>query len=94
MNEENKLINIDLQIQQNKDNIDIAQGFKLYLFEALYLVQQYHGNYKFIEIILTIFEFLQLMAFPFDKVFNETWGVHWIKTIGNYFRFTQLPYSS
>ena len=92
MNEENKLINIDLQIQQNKDNIDIAQGFKLYLFEALYLVQQYHGNYKFIEIILTIFEFLQLMAFPFDKVFNETWGVHWIKTIGNYFRFTQLIY--
>ena len=92
MNEEDKLINVNLQIEQNKEDITIVQGFKLYLFEALYLIQQFHNRYKFIDILLTIFEFIQLMAFPMDKTFNETWGVHWVKTIGNYFRFTQLIY--
>ena len=85
-----KLININLQIEQNKADINLVKGFKLYLFEALYSIQKYKGRYKFWEILFTIFEFIQLMAFPMDQIFEESYGNHWVKTIGNFFRFSQL----
>ena len=92
MTDYEKLININLQIEHNKNDLNPVKGFKLYLFEALYLIQQYHGRYKFLDILLTIFEFIQLIAFPMDKIFDESWGNHWVKTIGNTFRFSQLIY--
>ena len=87
---EDKLININLKIEQNKDELTIVKGFKLYLFEALYLIQQYHGLHKFWDILFTIFEFIQLMAFPMDKVFDKSWGNHWVKTFGSFFRYSNL----
>ena len=92
MDKEDQIINIVLQIEQYKENIISTKSFKSHLLETLFLIQQFQGNYKFIEILFTIFEFIQLMSFPFDKTFNETWGTYWVKTIGNYFRFTQLIY--
>ena len=92
MAEFEKLIDIDLQIQHLKEEIIQTQSFKLYLFEALYSIQEFYGLYKFIDIIFVIIEFIQLMAFPMDKVFNKTWGDNWVKTIGNFFRFFQLIY--
>ncbi len=59
MTDYEKLININLQIEHNKNDLNPVKGFKLYLFEALYLIQQYHGRYKFLDILLTIFEFIQ-----------------------------------
>ena len=92
MTEGDTLININLQIQQNKDDLIMVKGFKLYLFEALYLIQQYYGRHKFLDILFTIAEFIQLMGFPMDKVFDESWGNHWVKTIGNFFRYFQLSF--
>ena len=92
MNELDKLININLQVQKVKDDLILEKGFKSYLFEALYLIQQYLGRYKFWDILFAILEFIQLMAFPMDKIFDESWGNHWVKTIGNFFRYTQLIY--
>ena len=36
-----KLININLKVAQTKDELSPLKGFKLYLFEALYSIQQY-----------------------------------------------------
>ena len=85
-----KLININLQVAHTKDELIPLKGFKLYLFEGLHLIQQYHGRYKFWDIIFLIFEFIQLIAFPLDKIFDESWGNHWVNTIGNFFRYFQL----
>ena len=85
-----KLIYINLQIENNKEDLNPVRGFKLYLFEALYSIQQFHGRYQFWDILFTIFEFVQLMAFPMDKIFDESWGNHWVKTLGNSFRYSQL----
>ena len=85
-----KLININLQVAHTKDELIPLTGFKLYLFEGLHLIQQYHGRYKFWDIIFLIFEFIQLIAFPLDKIFDESWGNHWVNTIGNFFRYFQL----
>ena len=85
-----KLIHINLQIENNKEDLNPVRGFKLYLFEALYSIQQFHGRYQFWDILFSIFEFVQLMAFPMDKIFDESWGNHWVKTLGNSFRYSQL----
>ena len=90
MFDNDKLINTALQIEHNKEGINQIKGFNLYLFEALYLIQQYIGRYKFWDILFIIVEFIQLMAFPMNEIFDESWGNHWVKTIGNFFRYTQL----
>ena len=91
MNEGDKLINLNLQIEQNKEDLYSETGFKLHIFEALYLIQHFHGRYKFWDILLfTIIEFFQLVTFPMDKVFDESWGNYWVETIGNFFRYFQI----
>ena len=87
-----KLININLQVAATKDELIPLKGFKLYLFEALYLIQQYYGRYKFWGIIFLIIEFIQLIAFPLDKIFDESWGNYWVNTIGNFVRYFQLTF--
>ena len=87
-----ELIYINLQTQLDKEETTIKKCFKLHLFETLYSIQQYYGLHKFIDIIFIIIEFIQLMAFPMDKVFNKSWGDTWVNTIGNFFRYFQLAY--
>ena len=84
MAEFEKLINIDLKIQNQKEYISMVDGFKLYLFEALYSIQQFYGLHKFWDTLFIIFEFIQMMAFPMNKIFDESWGETWVKTIGNF----------
>ena len=87
-----KLINLDLELEHLKKDIKIQTSFKLHLFEALYMIQQFHGLNNFLDLLFTIIEFIQLIAFPMDKIFDETWGIKWVETIGNLFRFSQLIY--
>ena len=47
MDHEEELIKINLEINHNKDDFKELKGFKAYLFEALYLIEQNHGLYKF-----------------------------------------------
>ena len=90
MAEFEKLIELDLQIRHHNEKIVFNEGFKLYLFESLYSIQQYYGLYNFLDLIFTIFEFIQLMTFPMDKVFNKSWGDNWVNIIGNFFNYFQL----
>ena len=90
MAEFEKLIEIDLKVQNQKEYISMINGFKLYLFEALYAIQQYHGLHQFWDILFIIFEFIQMLAFPMNKIFDESWGNTWVKTITNFFRYFQL----
>ena len=90
MAEEEKMINLNLQIENHQEDITFEKGFRLNLFEALYKIQQFIGLFKFLDILLTILEFIQLMAFPMDIAFDDSWGNHWVKTISNYFRYFHL----
>ena len=56
MAEFEKLIELDLQIRHHKEKIVFNEGFKLYLFESLYSIQQYYGLYKFIDIIFFLYQ--------------------------------------
>ena len=90
MNDVDTLIDINFQIKHQEEELIHLKGFKLYLFEALYLIQKYSGRYIFWDILFSIIEFIQLIAFPMDKVFDESWGNYWVNTIGNVFRYFQL----
>ena len=90
MANEEKMINLNLQIEHHQEDITFEKGFKLYLFETLYRIQQFIGIFRFVDILLAVFEFIQLMAFPLDITFDESWGNHWVKTISNFFRYFHL----
>ena len=90
MAEPDKLINIHLQIENNKEDISQIKGLKFYLFETLYLIQKFEGKYKYLDILFLIGEFIQLMAFPLDKIFDENSDNYLIKIFGSFFRFSQF----
>ena len=90
MNGEHKLLNLDLQKEQEKQSLNQPKGIKLYFFRALYSILQYRGLNKFCDILFTIFQFIQLMAFPMDTVFSSGWKTYWYGSIGSFFRYFQL----
>ena len=90
MKEEEKLLKINLSNEQEKESLNKLTGYKLYFFRALYSIQKYQGRYKFCDILFTILEFAQLIAFPMDKIFYKGWRNYWFGTVGHFFRFFQL----
>ena len=90
MKEEEKLLKINLSNEQEKENIKKLTGYKLYFFRALYSIQKYQGKNKFSDILFAIIEFIQLMAFPLDKIFSIGWRDKLFGTVGNFFRFFQF----
>ena len=92
MKEEEKLLRINLSNEQEKENVNKITGYKLYFFRALFSIQKYQGRNTFCDILFTIIEFVQLIAFPLDKIFIKGWGSFWFGTVGNFFRFFQLYY--
>jgi hypothetical protein len=76
MKGEHKLLNLDLQKEQEKQSLNQPKGIKLYFFRALYSILQYRGLNKFCDILFTIFQFIQLMAFPMDTVFSSGWKTY------------------
>ena len=90
MKEEEKLLRINLTNEQEKESVNKLTGYRLYFFRTLYSIQKYQGKNKFCDILFTIVEFFQLMAFPFDKIFAKGWGGVLFGTVGNFFRFFQL----
>ena len=90
MKEEEKLLRINLTNEQEKESVNKLTGYRLYFFRTLYSIQKYQGKNKFCDILFTIVEFFQLMAFPFDKIFAKGWGSVLFGTVGNFFRFFQL----
>ena len=58
MAEFEKLIYIDLKVQNQKEYLSIVNGLKLYLFEALYAIQQFYGLHSFFDTIFIILGFI------------------------------------
>lgn len=57
MNDVDTLIDINFQIKHQEEELIPLKGFKLYLFEALCLIQKYSGRYIFWDILFSIIEF-------------------------------------
>ena len=92
MKEEEKLLKVNLTNEQEKESVNKLTGYKLYFFRALFSIEKYQSNNQFCDILFTIIEFVQLMAFPMEEIFKIGWGDCWFGTVGNFFRFFQFFY--
>ena len=90
MKEEEKLLNLNLEKEQQKQSLNQPEGLKLLLFRALYNILHNKSLNYFCQLLFTIFEFIQLMAFPLNTVFSTGWKNSWYGTIGSFFRYFQL----
>ena len=90
MKEEQILLNLDLKKEQQRQGLAQPEGIKLFLFRALYSILPHYGLNRFSDILFTFFLFIQLMAFPMDKVFSSGWKNYWFNSVGNFIRYFQL----
>ena len=90
--EEAKLMKLDLQKENKKIEKNEIQGFKLYFFRLIYVLLQNQKDNYFRDIMFIIIQFIQLMAFPMDRIFSNGWKNYWYGTAGHFFRYFQLIY--
>ena len=90
MKEEERLLNLDIEKELQKQSLSQPEGIKLYFFRALYSLLQNKQLNQFCDMLFTFFEFIQLMAFPMDKIFSSGWKNFMFGIIGNFFRYSQL----
>jgi len=90
MKEEQRLLNLDLKKEQQRQGLTQPEGIKLIIFRALYSILPHYGLNQFLDLLFAIFLFIQLIAFPMDKVFSTGWKTYMFNTIGNFLRYFQL----
>ena len=90
MKEEKILMKLELQNEnQRLEKVSIS-GIKLYFFKFIYFLLQKDMENNFLDYLLIIGQFIQLMAFPLDSIFSSGWKTFWFGTVGNFFHYIQL----
>ena len=90
--EEAKLMKLDLQKENKKIEKHEVLGFKLYFFRLIYVLLQNQKDNYLRDLLFIILQFIQLMAFPMDRIFSNGWKNYWYGTVGHFFRYFQLIY--
>ena len=90
--EEEKLMNLDLQKENKKIEKNEVLGIKLYFFRLIYVLLQNQKDSYFRDIMFIIIQFIQLIAFPMDRVFSKGWKNYWYGVVGHFLRYFQLLY--
>ena len=89
MKEENKLMKLELENENQKMETIKITGLKYNFFNLIhYLLKNQRENY-FLDYLLIIGQFIQLMAFPINNIFSSNWKILWLGTIGHFFRYFQ-----
>ena len=90
--EEAKLMKLDLQKENKKIEKNEVLGIKLYFFRLIYVLLQNQTDSFLRDLMFIIIEFIQLIAFPMDKIFATSWKNYWFGTVGHFLRYFQLLY--
>ena len=90
--EEAKLMKLDLQKENKKIEKKEILGIKLYFFRLIYVLLQNQKDSYFRDLMFIIIQFIQLIAFPMDRIFTTGWKNYWFGTVGSFFRYFQLIY--
>ena len=90
MKEEKKLMKLELQNENQKlENIQI-KGLKLYFFKFINHLLEIQMDNVFLDYILIVGQFIQLMAFPLDSIFSSDWNIKWFGTVRHFFHYFQM----
>ena len=90
MKEEKILMKLELQNENQKLEKVSISGIKLYFFKFIYFLLQKDMENNFLDYLLIIGQFIQLMAFPLDSIFSSGWKTLWFGTVGKFFHYIQL----
>ena len=90
MKEEKILMKLELQNENQRAETVSISGIKLYFFKFIYFLLQKDMENNFLDYILIIGQFIQLMAFLLDSIFSSGWKTLWFGTVGNFFHYIQL----
>ena len=90
--EEAKLMSLDLKKENKKVEKNEILGLKLYFFRLIYVLLQNQQDNILRDLMFIVIQFIQLIAFPLDKVFSSGWKNYWYGTVGNFLSYFQLLY--
>ena len=90
--EEAKLMSLDLKKENKKIEKNEILGLKLYFFRLIYVLLQNQQDNILRDLMFIVIQFIQLIAFPLDRVFSSGWKTYWYGTVGNFLRYFQLLY--
>ena len=90
--EEAKLMSLDLKKENKKIEKNEILGIKLYFFRLIYVLLQNQQDNILRDLMFIVIQFIQLIAFPMDRVFSSGWKNYWYGTVGSFLRYFQLLY--
>ena len=90
MKEEEKLMKLDLKKENKNINMNQINVIKLSFFKMIYVLLQNQDDNIFRDVIFIIAQFVQLIAFPLGKTFDDSWKTYWYGTVGHFFQYLQI----
>ena len=85
-------MSLDLKKENKKIEKNEILGLKLYFFRLIYVLLQNQQDNILRDLMFIVIQFIQLIAFPLDRVFSSGWKNFWFGTVGNFLRYFQLLY--
>ena len=88
---ENELLNLNLNKNKNTNKAaNLVSGIKLHFFHLIYILIQNQADEVFLESVLIIFQFIQLISFPLCDIFKDGWKKKYYTTISLFFQYTTI----
>ena len=93
MKKENEYELLNLNLNKNKSSnkaANLVSGIKLHFFHLIYILIQNQADEIFLESVLIIFQFIQLISFPLCDIFKKGWKKKYYSTISLFFQYTTI----
>ena len=88
---EQELLNLKLNINKTSNKAsNLVNGIKSHFFHLIYILIQNQADDIFLESILIVFQFIQLISFPLCDIFKDGWKKKYYKTISLFFQYTTI----
>ena len=88
---ENELLNLNLNKNKNiNKSANLVSRIKLHFFHLIYILIQNQADEVFLESVLIIFQFIQLISFPLCDIFKDGWKKKYYTTISLFFQYTTI----
>ena len=88
---EQELLNLKLNINKTSNkSTNLVNGIKNHFFHLIYILIQNQADDIFLESVLIIFQFIQLISFPLCDMFKDGWKKKYYNTISLFFQYSTI----
>ena len=89
MKEEKKLMNLNLENENQKLETIQITGLKRCFYNLVHYLLEKQDDNIFLDYLLIVGQFIQLMSFPLDYIFASGWKNIWFETVTHFFHYFQ-----